>query len=128
MTGFVLGGVTGLASLLLLRFVLGGAEATTYPVGARAVSNWIPEGNRALANSFVIAGLPLGSAITPPLVSTIRSSEWFREHGRHSGGCGVDPTRPVLAERFGWNLAFASGSLASGLCVLSWLGIRLDDE
>ena len=55
--------------LWLARFLLGSAEATTYPVGALAVHNWIRPPDRALANSWLFAGTSLASACTTPLVS-----------------------------------------------------------
>lgn len=64
----VAGGVTFL-SLLLARFLLGGAEATTYPVGALAVHNWIRSSERAFANSWMFAGTSLAAAFTTPFVS-----------------------------------------------------------
>lgn len=68
-----------LASLLALRFLLGASEAATFPVAARAIRNWIPSSDRALGNSLVLAGVPLGSAITPPLVSWLMVTFGWRE-------------------------------------------------
>jgi ACS family glucarate transporter-like MFS transporter len=67
-----------LTTLLVLRFLLGVGEAATYPVAARAVSNWIPLSERAAANATVVAGLSLGSAATPPLVSWLIVSFGWR--------------------------------------------------
>jgi ACS family glucarate transporter-like MFS transporter len=58
-----------LAMLLLLRFLLGAAEAATYPVAARAVANWFPLGERTFANAVVIAGATLGMVFNGPLIS-----------------------------------------------------------
>ena len=58
-----------LATLWLARFLLGCAEATTYPVGALAVHNWIRPQGRAFANSLMFAGTSFASAISTPLVS-----------------------------------------------------------
>ena len=55
--------------LWLVRFLLGSAEATTYPVGALAVHNWILPPERALANSWMFAGTSLAAACTTPFVS-----------------------------------------------------------
>jgi MFS transporter, ACS family, glucarate transporter len=59
------------ASLLLLRFLLGVGESATYPVAARAIANWTPPSERAFSNAVVIAGLSFGSAVTPPIVSSL---------------------------------------------------------
>ena len=55
--------------LWLARFLLGSAEATTYPVGALAVHNWIRATDRAFANSWMFAGTSFAAAFTTPFVS-----------------------------------------------------------
>jgi len=77
--GLIISGAWGvLATLLVLRFLLGVGEAATYPVAARAIGNWIPSSERALANAIVVAGLSLGSAATPPLISWLMVSVGWR--------------------------------------------------
>lgn len=83
LTGLVPGwllpaGAAAFASLLVLRFVLGAAEAATYPVAARAVAAWIPFSERTFANATVIAGATLGMTFTPPLVSWLMVSWGWR--------------------------------------------------
>ena len=56
-------------ALWLARFLLGTAEATTYPVGALAVHNWIRPPARAFANSWMFAGTSLAAAFASPFVS-----------------------------------------------------------
>jgi ACS family glucarate transporter-like MFS transporter len=63
------GGISAFASLAILRFLLGAAEAATFPVGSRAIGNWTPPGERALGNAFMIAGSSSAAAVTSPLVS-----------------------------------------------------------
>ncbi len=58
-----------LSALLAARFVLGIAEAPTYPASARGVSRWVAPPFQARANGLVIASIGLGSAIASPLVS-----------------------------------------------------------
>jgi MFS transporter, ACS family, glucarate transporter len=65
----VQGSTAVLASLLILRFLLGAGEAATFPVGTRAIRNWTPPSARALGNSLMVAGSSLAAAITAPLVS-----------------------------------------------------------
>src|SRR5206468_8805531 len=67
--GMVLTGTAALGLLMVVRFSLGVAEAATYPVAARAISNWLPSTECARAISIVTAGLSIGSAATPPLIS-----------------------------------------------------------
>jgi MFS transporter, ACS family, glucarate transporter len=80
--GFLAAGSLLLVVLLVsVRFVLGAAEAATFPVGSRAIRNWTPPSERAFANSFMMAGSASAAALSAPLVS------W-------------------LMVRFGWRSAF----------------------
>lgn len=68
--GLVVGGAVGILwTFIGLRFLLGAGEAATFPVGARAIANWMHPTQRGRANSYVIAGISLGSAVTPPLIA-----------------------------------------------------------
>jgi ACS family glucarate transporter-like MFS transporter len=66
------------AVLLVLRFLLGAAEAATYPVAARAVANWFPLGERTFANAVVIAGSTLGMIFNGPLVAALMEARGWR--------------------------------------------------
>ena len=68
---FVRGALAAFVSLLILRFLLGTAQAATYPVAARAVANWIPESKHAFSNAVVIVGATVGSAVTGPLIAYV---------------------------------------------------------
>jgi ACS family glucarate transporter-like MFS transporter len=90
--------ITAAAGFLLLwvtRFLLGSAEATTYPVGALAVHNWILPQQRGFANSIMFAGTSLAAAFSTPCVS------W-------------------LMLRFGWRAAFFLTSLPAFVIALAW--------
>ncbi len=54
--------------LLVVRFSLGAGESVMFPASNRLVANWIPSGERGLANGFIFAGVGFGAGITPPLV------------------------------------------------------------
>jgi ACS family glucarate transporter-like MFS transporter len=78
---------TGLRSpflfLLLARFLLGVGEAVMYPCSNQFVARWIPTQERGLANGLIFAGVGVGSAVSPSLVTYImihhgwRSSFWI---------------------------------------------------
>ena len=88
---------TSFVSLWLARLFLGCAQATTYPVGALAVHNWIRPPGRAFANSLMFAGTSFASASSTPLVS------W-------------------LVLRVGWRASFYLTSLpAFAIAALWWL-------
>ncbi len=58
-------------TLWVARFLLGSTQATTYPVGALAVHNWIRPQGRAFANSWMFAGTSLATSIGTPFVSAV---------------------------------------------------------
>jgi ACS family hexuronate transporter-like MFS transporter len=61
---------TGL-QLGLCRLLLGAAEPANFPAGVKAVSEWFPMQERALAVGIFNAGTALGSAAAVPVVSWI---------------------------------------------------------
>ena len=80
-TTFVTGLVPALAALSVLvvvRFLLGVAEAATYPVAARAVADWFPVGERTFANVVVVAGSTFGMIFNGPLISTLMVAQGWR--------------------------------------------------
>ena len=57
--------------LLGIRFLLGVAEAPTYPTSARVISTWFNKLQQAKAISVFGVGMAIGSAIAPPLVARL---------------------------------------------------------
>ncbi len=57
--------------LIAVRFVLGTGEAVVYPASNRLVANWIPSGERGIANGLIFAGVGAGAGVTPPLITYI---------------------------------------------------------
>ena len=74
---------TPLLFLLVTRFLLGAGEAVMYPCSNQFVARWIPTQERGLANGLIFAGVGVGSAVSPSLVTYImihhgwRSSFWI---------------------------------------------------
>ncbi len=60
-----------LLCFLAVRFMLGAGEAVIYPSSNRFVANWIPTGERGIANGLIFAGVGAGAAVTPPLITAI---------------------------------------------------------
>jgi ACS family glucarate transporter-like MFS transporter len=81
----------------LLRFLLGGTEASTYPVAAQAVHRWMTPSRRGAGNSVMLMGSSVASALTAPFVS------WS-----------------ML--RYGWRASFYLTSIAAFAISLLWLG------
>jgi ACS family glucarate transporter-like MFS transporter len=85
----------GAAALLALRFLLGVSEAPTYPGAAAGISRWVLPERQGWATGMVIASIGLGSAIAPPLVST-------------------------LMVRFGWRAALAISAVPALASAIAW--------
>src|SRR5579864_1947298 len=57
--------------LVLARFLLGAGEAVTYPSSNQFIARWIPTQERGMANGVIFAGVGVGSALAPPLVTYV---------------------------------------------------------
>lgn len=86
----------GLISLDCLRFMLGLGEGGTWPGAAKAIAEWFPVRERALAMGICNSGTAIGTVIATPVILWIEL-------------------------RFGWRITFlALGALGFGWLVL-WL-------
>lgn len=74
------------------RFVLGIGESGNFPAGMKAVSEWFPARERALATGIFNAGSNIGAIITPIIV-------------------------PIITLTMGWRMAF----VITGIGSLGWL-------
>ncbi|MBV8604864.1 MAG: MFS transporter [Pelomonas sp.] len=81
--------------LVIVRFLLGAAEAANFPAAIKAVAMWFPQRERALATGLFNAGTALGIVASPLTV-------W-------------------LALRYGWQAAF----VAIGAAGVVWLAVWL---
>lgn len=86
------GFATGVTSFAAARFGLGIGESGNFPAGIRAVTDWFPQRERALAIGIFNAGANVGAIITPLLV-------------------------PALVLAFGWRMAF----YVTGILGVAWL-------
>lgn len=71
-------GTGAFVALLVIRFLLGCSVAATYPMAARTVAAWHPRPGRAFAYSFVVAGVFIGSAVTPPIIAWMMATVGWR--------------------------------------------------
>jgi ACS family hexuronate transporter-like MFS transporter len=81
-------------SFIAVRFFLGLGESGSFPAGLKAVADWFPKRERALAIGIFNAGSNIGAILTPLLV-------------------------PAITLAFGWRMAF----LITGVFGLVWLPI-----
>src|SRR5687767_12138251 len=77
---------------MIVRFALGLGESGNFPAGIKAVAEWFPKRERALAIGIFNAGTNIGAIVTPIIA-------------------------PFLVMWFGWRVAF----LATGLLIVIWL-------
>ena len=64
-----------LATLLVVRSLMGLCTAPVYPAASRIVAHWMPPGQRALGNGFVQGAAAVGIACTFPLFGGL--IDWF---------------------------------------------------
>jgi MFS transporter, ACS family, glucarate transporter len=57
--------------LFLVRVLLGASSAVMYPAANQFVERWFPSNERGKGNGIVFGGVGLGSAIAPPLLTSI---------------------------------------------------------
>jgi ACS family glucarate transporter-like MFS transporter len=93
--------VGAFGTLVAIRFLLGVTVAGVYPVAARTMASWQPITQRAFSYSFVIAGVSIGSAVTPPVVA------W-------------------LMVRLGWRQSFYWAAVLSAAIALIWQAYGAD--
>ncbi len=60
---------TSLATLYLVRLLLGVGEGATFPVATRAMQNWTPPARRGFAQGLTHSFSRIGNSITPPVVA-----------------------------------------------------------
>src|SRR3984957_7476355 len=88
--------VTGFATLVGSRVILGAAEGPAFPVAMHAVYKWFGNRRRALPSSVVASGAAFGAGIVAPLVT------W-------------------IIERHGWRSAFGVLSLTGLAWAILWM-------
>ncbi|MEP9400543.1 MFS transporter [Sphingomonas sp. VNH70] len=80
------------------RFILGIGESGNFPSGIKAVSEWFPARERALATGVFNAGANVGAVLTPLIV-------------------------PAITVAYGWRMAFIATGAVSLLWLVAWIGI-----
>jgi len=73
----------------IFRFLLGAAEAPNFPAGVKAVTEWFPIRERALAVGIFNSGTAIGSATAIVLVSWVASAFGWRYAFVITGGLGL---------------------------------------
>jgi len=69
----------GIGSLIVFRVLLGIGEGGAFPAATRAMTYWMPPGERGFAQGITHSFARLGGAVTPPLVIAIVAYGGWRE-------------------------------------------------
>jgi len=118
-TVWMAGVTAGQVALLLgLRFLLGFAEAPTFPASAQAISGTFEASKQGRANGFVVAAIGLGSAIAPPLLTFVMVRSGWR-------AALLVSAVPALGAGLGWCFLFRERIWAAGKPVSDGRGGRL---
>lgn len=101
----LIGSAVGIvASLCLVRFLIGVGEAAAYPCANGLVRAWFPPSQRGRATGVILCGIGVGSTITPPIIT-------------------------MLMLRFGWESSFyIAGALGVFLAGVFYLVVRAPEE
>ncbi|WP_428489288.1 MFS transporter [Rhodopila sp.] len=91
------------AFLFFTRLLLGIGESPTFPLAARAIREWAPVGERALAFSISGSGPAFGTAISAVTIAGLVST-------------------------IGWRLAFVFSGALGFIWVAAWLALYRDPE
>jgi len=78
------------------RFSLGLGESGSFPASVKAIAEWFPKRERALATGLFNSGTNIGAMVTPLVV-------------------------PWLTYRFGWRMAFIATGALGFIWILCWL-------
>ncbi|MCL4840707.1 MAG: MFS transporter [Bryobacteraceae bacterium] len=71
------GAAWSLTSMVVIRFLFGVGEAGAFPGSARAFVNWLPVGERGMANGVLFSGSRIGAALAfPMLVAMVERWGW----------------------------------------------------
>src|SRR3954468_23508849 len=81
-----------------VRFMLGIGESGNFPAGLKAVTEWFPKKERALATGIFNAGANVGAILAPWIV-------------------------PAVTLAYGWRAAFVITGVGSLVWLVAWIGL-----
>jgi MFS transporter, ACS family, hexuronate transporter len=102
----------GVRSMGACRFMLGLGEAGIWPAASKAVSEWFPARERALAIGFYTMGATIGATIAPYIVIRLAGYDY----------AGKLPFfESMFQHGTGWRMAFLITGLAGFAWLVPWL-------
>ncbi|MDE2134327.1 MAG: MFS transporter [Alphaproteobacteria bacterium] len=90
--------VSSLAGFSVMLFALGLGQSGNFPAALKAVAEWFPQRERALANGVFNAGSNIGAILTPLIV-------------------------PIITLTFGWRMAFVATGSLSLIWLILWIAV-----
>lgn len=102
----------GMRSMGTCRFLLGLGEAGIWPAASKAVSEWFPARERALAIGFYTMGATIGATIAPYIVIRLAGYDYAAK---------LPFIESVFQHGTGWRMAFLLTGAAGFLWLVPWL-------
>lgn len=102
----------GVTSLSVYRFALGLGEAGIWPAASKAVSEWFPAKERALAIGMYTMGATIGATIAPYIVIPLATYNY---------AATVPAIANWLGTGTGWRVAFIITGLAGLVWIVPWI-------
>ena len=104
--------VQGMRSMGSCRFLLGLGEAGIWPAASKAVSEWFPARQRALAIGFYTMGATIGATLAPYIVIPLAKFDYAARLPWIEG---------VFGRGTGWRVAFLVTGMAGLIWLVPWL-------
>jgi ACS family hexuronate transporter-like MFS transporter len=102
----------GVTSLSFYRFGLGLGEAGIWPAASKAVSEWFPAKERALAIGLYTMGATIGATVAPYIVIPLATYDY---------AATLPNIADALGQGTGWRVAFILTGLAGLVWLIPWL-------
>jgi ACS family hexuronate transporter-like MFS transporter len=104
----------GVRSMGACRFLLGLGEAGVWPAASKAVSEWFPARERALAIGLYTMGATIGATVTPYLAIPLATFDYPAK---------LSFIDALFGDGTGWRVAFVVTGLAGILWLIPWLAL-----
>ncbi len=105
-------GVQGMRSMSICRFALGLGEAGVWPAASKAVSEWFPARQRALAIGFYTMGATIGATLAPYIVIPLATFPYSEK---------LPAVAHFIGHGVGWRVAFIVTGAAGLVWLIPWL-------
>ena len=105
-------GAQGVRSMGFCRFALGLGEAGVWPAASKAVSEWFPARERALAIGFYTMGATIGATLAPYIVIPLATYPYAEK---------MNWVTQILTHGTGWRVAFIVTGAAGLVWLVPWL-------